>query len=110
MTRISPTVDGTMCNGTTYEDEVETRLLRVHHLRDRPGLTGTPIGCDTTHCGTCAAERDGESVENCSVPAVQADGGRVTAIQGPAFGASRSSRIRATGFAPPRPPSRCFAR
>ncbi|MEU1618942.1 (2Fe-2S)-binding protein [Streptomyces sp. NPDC005722] len=77
MTRISVKVDG-----TAYEDEVEPRLLLVHYLRDRLGLTGTPIGCDTTNCGACTVDLDGASVKSCSVLAVQADGGEVTTIQG----------------------------
>lgn len=54
MTRISVKVDG-----TTYEDEVEPRLLLVHYLRDHLGLTGTPIGCDTSNCGACTVDLDG---------------------------------------------------
>ncbi|WP_406723757.1 (2Fe-2S)-binding protein [Streptomyces sp. GD-15H] len=77
MTRISVKVDG-----TAYEDEVEPRLLLVHYLRDRLGLTGTPVGCDTSNCGACTIELDGTSVKSCSVLAVQADGGEVTTIQG----------------------------
>ncbi|KOU61823.1 carbon monoxide dehydrogenase [Streptomyces sp. MMG1533] len=77
MTRISVKVDG-----TTYQDEVEPRLLLVHYLRDRLGLTGTPIGCDTSNCGACTVDLDGESVKSCSVLAVQADGGEVTTVQG----------------------------
>ncbi|MDQ0945317.1 (2Fe-2S)-binding protein [Streptomyces sp. V1I1] len=77
MTRISLKVDG-----TAYEDEVEPRLLLVHYLRDRLGLTGTPVGCDTSNCGTCTVDLDGESVKSCTVLAVQADGGEVTTIQG----------------------------
>ncbi|GAA0920774.1 (2Fe-2S)-binding protein [Streptomyces thermoalcalitolerans] len=77
MTYISVTVDG-----TAYEDDVEPRLLLVHYLRDRLGLTGTPIGCDTSNCGTCTVELDGVSVKSCTVLAVQADGCEVTTVQG----------------------------
>lgn len=77
MTHISVTVDG-----TAYEDEVEPRLLLVHYLRDRLGLTGTPIGCDTSNCGACTVELDGASVKSCTVLAVQADGCEVTTVQG----------------------------
>ena len=76
MTHIKVNVDG-----TTYEDDVEPRLLLVHYLRDRLGLTGTPIGCDTSNCGACTVELDGASVKSCSVLAVQADGGEVTTVQ-----------------------------
>ncbi|MEV5987796.1 (2Fe-2S)-binding protein [Streptomyces sp. NPDC052051] len=81
MTRISVKVDG-----TTYEDEVEPRLLLVHYLRDRLGLTGTPVGCDTSNCGACTVDLDGESAKSCSVLAVQADGSEVTTVQGLACG------------------------
>jgi carbon-monoxide dehydrogenase small subunit len=77
MTHISVKVDG-----TTYEDDVEPRLLLVHYLRERLGLTGTPIGCDTSNCGACTVELDGVSVKSCSVLAVQTDGGEVTTVQG----------------------------
>ncbi|MEQ8144971.1 (2Fe-2S)-binding protein [Streptomyces sp. OP7] len=77
MTRIAVKVDG-----TTYEDEVEPRLLLVHYLRDRLGLTGTPVGCDTSNCGACTVDLDGVSVKSCSVLAVQTDGCAVTTVQG----------------------------
>ncbi|ANS69993.1 putative carbonmonoxide dehydrogenase [Streptomyces lincolnensis] len=77
MTRISVKVDG-----TAYQDEVEPRLLLVHYLRDRLGLTGTPIGCDTSNCGACTVDLDGVSVKSCSVLAVQADGSDVATVQG----------------------------
>lgn len=69
-------------NGTTYDDEVEPRLLLVHYLREQLGLTGTSIGCDTGHCGACTVDLDGASVKSCSVLAVQADGGAVTTVEG----------------------------
>jgi carbon-monoxide dehydrogenase small subunit len=77
MTHISVKVDG-----TTYEDDVEPRLLLIHYLRDNLGLTGTPVGCDTSNCGACTVELDGVSVKSCSVLAVQADGSEVTTVQG----------------------------
>ena len=75
--RISMKVDG-----VTYEDEVEPRTLLTHHLRDRLGRVGTPIGCDTSNCGSCTVLIDGESVKSCSVLTVQADGAEITTIQG----------------------------
>ena len=75
-------------DGTTYEDEVEARLLLVHYLRDRLGRVGTPIGCDTSNCGSCTVLLDGRSVKSCTVLAVQADGAEVTTIQGLADGAA----------------------
>ncbi len=81
MTQISVKVDG-----TTYTDDVEPRLLFVHYLRDRLGLTGTNIGCDTSNCGSCTVLVDGLSVKSCTLLAVQADGSEVTTIQGLADG------------------------
>ena len=76
-----PTVRVTV-NGTTYEDEVEPRLLFVHYLRDVLGLTGTNVGCDTSNCGACTVLLDGQSVKSCTLLAVQADGADVTTIEG----------------------------
>ena len=69
-------------DGVTYEDEVQPRTLLTHHLRDGLGRVGTPIGCDTSNCGACTVDIDGESVKSCSVLAVQADGTSITTIQG----------------------------
>jgi carbon-monoxide dehydrogenase small subunit len=77
MTRIQLTVDG-----VRYDDEVEPRTLLVHHLRDRLGKIGTVVGCDTSNCGACTVLLDGVSVKSCSVLAVQADGQRLTTIEG----------------------------
>jgi aerobic carbon-monoxide dehydrogenase small subunit len=69
-------------NGTQYAAEVEPRLLLVHFLRDNLGLTGTHVGCDTSQCGACVVQLDGQSVKSCTVLAVQADGGEVLTIEG----------------------------
>ena len=73
-------------DGVTYEDEVEPRTLLTHHLRDGLGRVGTPIGCDTSNCGSCTVLVDGDSVKSFSLLAVQADGTEVTTIQGLADG------------------------
>jgi carbon-monoxide dehydrogenase small subunit len=69
-------------NGVQREAEVEPRLLLVHLLRDRFGLTGTHVGCDTTNCGACTVLLDGRAIKSCTIFAVQADGRRVTTIEG----------------------------
>jgi aerobic carbon-monoxide dehydrogenase small subunit len=77
MRRIALTV-----NGLRHEAEVEPRELLVYFLRERLGLTGTNVGCDTSSCGACTVLIDGESVKSCTMLAVQADGGEVTTIEG----------------------------
>jgi carbon-monoxide dehydrogenase small subunit len=69
-------------NGTAHEADVESRLLLVHLLRENFRLTGTHIGCDTTHCGACTVLLDGVPVKSCTVLAVQADGRSVTTVEG----------------------------
>jgi carbon-monoxide dehydrogenase small subunit len=68
--------------GVERQAEVESRLLLVHFLREVLGLTGTHIGCDTTHCGACTVLLDGEPVKSCTVLAVQADGREVMTVEG----------------------------
>jgi aerobic carbon-monoxide dehydrogenase small subunit len=68
-------------NGARREEEVEPRELLVYFLRERLGLTGTVVGCDTSSCGACTVLLDGESVKSCTVLAVQADGREVTTIE-----------------------------
>ena len=69
-------------NGVDQTREVEPRLLLVHFLRETLGLTGTHVGCDTSQCGACTILMDGASVKSCSVLAVQADGHKLTTIEG----------------------------
>jgi aerobic carbon-monoxide dehydrogenase small subunit len=69
-------------NGDERTLDVEPRLLLVQALRDELGLTGTHVGCDTSSCGACTVLLDGESVKSCTMFAVQADGRRVTTIEG----------------------------
>jgi carbon-monoxide dehydrogenase small subunit len=69
-------------NGTEVSREVEPRLLLVHFLRDHLGLTGTHWGCDTSQCGTCVVQLDGEPVKSCTVLAAMADGHDVRTVEG----------------------------
>ena len=66
--------------------EVEPRTLLVELLRDKLQLTGTHVGCDTSHCGACVVHVDGRSVKSCTMLAVEADGATVTTIEGLAQG------------------------
>ena len=69
-------------NGQPAEGLVEPRTLLVHFLRETLGLTGTHIGCDTSHCGACTIDFNGESVKSCTIFAVQAEGAQVLTIEG----------------------------
>ena len=76
-----PTVSMTV-NGKSATGNVEGRTLLVQFLRDQLGLTGTHIGCDTSQCGACVVHVDGKSVKSCTLLAVQANGTKVTTIEG----------------------------
>ena len=69
-------------NEKQYHSEVEARMLLVHYLRDVLDLTGTHVGCNTSQCGACVVQLNGEAVKSCTVLAVQADGCEVTTIEG----------------------------
>jgi carbon-monoxide dehydrogenase small subunit len=69
-------------NGEKHEAEVEPRLLLVHLIRDVFRLTGTHIGCDTTHCGACTVLLDSRAVKSCTVFAVQANGREISTVEG----------------------------
>ena len=73
-------------NGVPYALRVPARTLLVHFLRDRLGLTGTHVGCDTTQCGACTVALDGVGVKACTVLAAQASGHEITTIEGVAPG------------------------
>ncbi len=76
-----PTVSMTV-NGKAVSADVEARTLLVQFLRDKLGLTGTHVGCDTSQCGACVVHLNGKSVKSCSTLALQANGGTVTTIEG----------------------------
>jgi aerobic carbon-monoxide dehydrogenase small subunit len=69
-------------NGEAHEADVEPRLLLVHLLRENLRLTGTHIGCDTTHCGACTVLVDGRPIKSCTMFAVQANGRRLLTVEG----------------------------
>ncbi len=83
MRRVALTV-----NDVRHELELEPRELLVYVLRERLGLTGTNVGCDTTSCGACTVLVNGESVKSCTMLGVQADGLEITTIEGLAETAS----------------------
>ncbi|MDF1633408.1 (2Fe-2S)-binding protein [Mycoplana sp. MJR14] len=77
MTKVSMTVNGRQVSG-----DVEDRTLLVHFIRDRLGLTGAHVGCDTSQCGACVVHMDGKAIKSCSTLAVQAAGSSITTIEG----------------------------
>jgi carbon-monoxide dehydrogenase small subunit len=69
-------------NGQVHEVAVEPRELLIHTLRERLNLTGSHIGCETSHCGACTVDLDGQSVKSCTLLAVQADGADILTVEG----------------------------
>jgi len=68
-------------NGEARTAEVESRFLLVHFIRETLGLTGTHVGCDTSHCGACTILLDGTPIKSCTLFAVQADGGSISTVE-----------------------------
>ena len=73
-------------NGRKVSAEVEERTLLVQLLREKLGLTGTHVGCDTSQCGACVVHVDGASIKSCTILAVQCEGADVLTIEGLATG------------------------
>jgi aerobic carbon-monoxide dehydrogenase small subunit len=69
-------------NGVEHSEDIEPRLLLVHFLRETLRLTGTHIGCDTSHCGACTVVMDGKPIKSCTSFAVQADGRSILTVEG----------------------------
>lgn len=69
-------------NGQAVETLVEPRELLIHVIREQLGQTGSHIGCETSHCGVCTVDLNGESLKSCTILAVQANGGEVTTVEG----------------------------
>jgi aerobic carbon-monoxide dehydrogenase small subunit len=82
-------------NGEVYEQEVEARKLLVHFIRDVVDLTGTHVGCDTGNCGACTVLMDGKTLKSCMLLAIQADGSKITTVEGLAGGGELTPMQRA---------------
>jgi carbon-monoxide dehydrogenase small subunit len=74
-------------NGKTVRAQVEPNTLLSDLIRGNLGLTGTHVGCDTSQCGSCTVHMNGNSVKSCTTLAVQANGARITTIEGLSKGA-----------------------
>ncbi|HYL59833.1 MAG TPA: (2Fe-2S)-binding protein [Candidatus Acidoferrales bacterium] len=69
-------------NGAQRADEIDSRMLLVHYLRDVASQTGTHVGCETSLCGACTVLMNGRAVKSCTILAVQADGANLTTVEG----------------------------
>ena len=69
-------------NGQAHEVAVESRELLIHTLREQLNLTGSHIGCETSHCGACTVDFNGKSVKSCTLLACQADGAEILTVEG----------------------------
>lgn len=69
-------------NGKAVDVLVEPRELLIHTLRENLNLTGAHIGCESSHCGACTVDIDGESVKSCTLLTVQAAGSEVKSVEG----------------------------
>ena len=69
-------------NGAAHSATVEPRLTLVDFLRDTLDLTGTHVGCEHGVCGACSVLLDGRPIRSCLMFAVQADGHRITTVEG----------------------------
>ena len=96
-------------NGKPVRASVAPHLLLADFLRHSLGLTGTHVGCDTSQCGACVVHVNGNSVKACTMLAMQAQGARVTTIEGlsagtalhPVQAAFREAHALQCGFCTP---------
>ena len=89
-------------NGRQVQVNVEPRVSLLDALRERMGLMGTKKGCDHGQCGACTVHVDGRRVNACLMLALQAQGSRITTIEGLASGAAlhpvQAAFIKHDGF------------
>ncbi len=96
-------------NGRQVSGEAPPHMLLADFLRKELDLTGTHIGCDTSQCGACVVLLEGNSVKSCTVLAVQAQGRKVTTVEGlsngselhPVQAAFREAHALQCGFCTP---------
>ena len=76
------TTVSTTVNGRRIKKRVENRLTLAEFLREKEGLRGTKVSCETQVCGACTVLVDDRPVSSCTVLAVEADQAEVTTIEG----------------------------
>ena len=69
-------------NRRAVRGAVDERMMLVEFLRERLGLTGTHVGCDTTQCGACVVHVNGLAIKSCTMLALQCEGAAITTIEG----------------------------
>jgi aerobic carbon-monoxide dehydrogenase small subunit len=69
-------------NGRDVRGGVDERMMLVEFLREKLGLTGTHVGCDTTQCGACVVHVNGLAIKSCTMLALQCEGAAITTIEG----------------------------
>ncbi|MEM1944998.1 MAG: (2Fe-2S)-binding protein [Nitrososphaerota archaeon] len=84
----SRSVVSIIINGREYKATIDNRMLLVEFIRDMAGLTGTHIGCLTGNCGACTVIMDSLTVKSCTILAVQANGTKITTVEGLSEGMS----------------------
>ena len=73
-------------NGKPYKVDVDPNTPLLWVIREQVGLTGTKYGCGIARCGACTVHLNGQPVRSCGVPVSEADGARITTIEGLASG------------------------
>jgi len=68
-------------NGEKHELSVPPDRLLVHVIREDLGYTGTNVGCETSMCGACTVQIDGDAMKSCTRLAVQADGANIRTVE-----------------------------
>ncbi len=69
-------------NGKAVTETCPANMMLVQLLREKQGLTGTHVGCDTSQCGACVIHLDGRAVKSCTILAAQCEGAEITTIEG----------------------------
>jgi isoquinoline 1-oxidoreductase subunit alpha len=73
-------------NGKTFTLDVEPDTPLLWAIRENAGLTGTKYGCGIAQCGACTVHVDGVATRSCGVSVAEAEGKKITTIEGLASG------------------------